>query len=331
MIEEYLDLFFKKIFGSSVSIIFKNFNSDRISMLLDELTKVLYEMEREYPYPVINIFHNNQNITIIGVLHSWLISKITPLNRWNYHFKTLIENSDGVVLEGPDFIYNQEGLVDDILRVISIFSVDGMGFFWEREIDGKNNRKQLYVIDPITFHGAFVGLIPLALGKKIAEKAWKRITGEEVYYETRREFIKDLIKLGTGLYLSSYWLRIGEWPNIAGTILTGKRMPDWFPRPLTMCGPQHRYCYDYITDARNIYIAEGLDKLTKFLDDRGERKKLIAFHGAAHSDMIRHYLEHPEDRSKRKLYLPFELVSDTSVRIFEYHNGEWKLIERIDY
>lgn len=66
-----------------------------------------------------------------------------------------------------------------------------------------------------------------------------------------------------------------------------------------------------LIDWRNIHIANGIEKICA----KENLNNLKVFHGAAHTEPISFYLDHPNIRkTKKQLYLPYNLVGETKTR-----------------
>ena len=84
--------------------------------------------------------------------------------------------------------------------------------------------------------------------------------------------------------------------------------------------------YGTIGDYRNLVAAENLDRISKKRHLEGQ---IPYFIGYGHVKGISAYLQNPNLRKKRFIYFPQDLISDTSVRKFEFQDNCWKLTERI--
>jgi hypothetical protein len=284
---------------------------------------------------------NNQNVYVIGVLHSWLAEKTGRYGDYIEKVKkVLVKEADYVALEGPDFIYNQRGIVDDVLRNGSIllggvvYPLNAMGFFWDIESDLKKYRKELVVIDPITLQGALGGNLP-----NILAAGYVGYVGKKLLLEKDKMSRRDLLKLaGVGSFaLFSNLLDIAgivDLPNYFDTLFTGEY--HGLPRTLTQYDEIDRWTYfNYICDVRNVFIAEGVDVFTKYLKEEEGKvdDNVVLIHGAAHN-AVAGYLEYKDVRKEKlKLYTAYNPIADRSVRIYEYdeRHDEWRLRKKLPY
>lgn len=291
---------------------------------------------KDYPFPMYRLTLNGQELYVVGVLHSWIHSNIGRYESFISALKELIgkDSISYVVLEGPEYIYNQKGLLDDVLRGISIltggviYPLNAMGFFWDIENILKEKNKKLVVIDPITLHGFYmyltlVGAITLYVRYKIREGI-----------VSRRDFIELLPFLSflIGANIKNI-VGIGEIPNILDAMITSEY--HGLPRPLSEPGIQDKITFlDYIIDGRNVFLAEGIEVFTRYLKEKeGSGHKIVVIHGASHNGLIL-YLENKDLRElKKKVYSIYELLYIRKIRMYNYNKDskEWNLEKEIEY
>lgn len=82
---------------------------------------------------------------------------------------------------------------------------------------------------------------------------------------------------------------------------------------------------------RNVRIARGLDKLTRELPQNSG--PIVVIYGAAHPKVIQSYIHDNrfEAEIKSKLYKPFSMVSDETIRTYTPENNTWVLKSRIPF
>ena len=79
-----------------------------------------------------------------------------------------------------------------------------------------------------------------------------------------------------------------------------------------------------LIDWRNIHIANGIEKICA----KENLNNLKVFHGAAHTEPISFYLDHPNIRkTKKQLYLPYNLVGETKVRKYKQNEDIINAVE----
>ncbi len=302
----------------------KNFNS------LDDIVN-----DSSNPLRAFKVKSNDQDIYVIGVMHSWLTEKTGRYGDYIEKVKdVLIKDAEYIVLEGPDFIYNQSGIEDDILRAVSItiggvlYPLNAMGFFWDIENELKKYNKKLVVIDPITLHGALTANLPSAF---IALYIYYKLQKDEL---TRRDFLK--IALSTAALATMnlpHAASVIDIPNMFDTLFTAEY--HGMPRTLTQYDIIDKLTFfNYIADVRNVFIAEGTEKFTEYLLRKGERKKKISLiHGAGHNAVAEYIKEKSKRKLKIELYRIYDFINENSVRIYSYDKStkKWKLEEKIPY
>ena len=154
---------------SAIGNLFGEIDTSKIKSI-DDLVK-----DNRYPFPMYHLELNGQDVYVCGVLHSWIHSHIGRYRYFINELKKTIKSDDRithVVLEGPDFIYSQQGRLDNLLRYVTIFiggvfyPLNAMGFFWDIEKVARKNNKKLVVIDPITLRGALLYSVPAVVAAK---------------------------------------------------------------------------------------------------------------------------------------------------------------------
>jgi hypothetical protein len=84
--------------------------------------------------------------------------------------------------------------------------------------------------------------------------------------------------------------------------------------------------YGTVEDYRNIVAAENIDMLSRLLKVEGH---IPYFIGANHVEGIHTYLQNSKLRKKRLVYFIQDIMSDTSIRKYEFQDSNWKLTEKI--
>lgn len=232
----------------------------------------------EYPYEIREKKIGNLNLKIVGVRH-------TP-KFFNKHVKYLERE-----LAGADHLFFEDGLPNNK--------------FYKNLADlGQGKHKSIYVPDSTEWNFASDALVSFA-GAGIAIKSLSNMG-------SRREFVKNGLKLFGGVYFASGFIGLNEefFRNFTESESTTDNV----------------LSYSSVRDFRNIVSAENLCRAEK---DLGMEGNATYFIGGAHLDGLNAYLENPELRKKRVLYFPQDLLSDNKIKEYKKIEGDWKVANKI--
>jgi hypothetical protein len=212
-----------------------------------------------------------------------------------------------------DFFHEHEDFFrDQIVNAPAVFLEDGpKGFTYEFDEEiakvAQETEKAIYIPEPSNGVHVLLDIAQLGVGGYFAGSYLRK--PKEI---SRRSFLKKGGATLLGLYLA--W---------------GSFMPRGFVQKAI--GDENvkiddALQYGTVEDYRNIVVAENLDRASKRVQLEGSVPYFI---GSDHVEGIHTYINNPELRRKRIVYLPQDLISDTSFRKYEFLEGKWKLTEKI--
>ena len=247
---------------------------------------------------------NKMDLTIVGVNHGIIKTKIDSEDR--KPFEDLISVADAVAIEDGGF--HPETYYGDITSIVRKYNLP---------VYVPDSAKISHIaLEAIQI---YVGAKLMGLGKlekKLRKKIKQSLNNEKDPVTeknkqiSRRKLFGHLGKIALGSLLL-----YGPLSGIINPmVLSEERVAD------------DVLAYSTCTDYRSILMAEGLEKMSK-QDNIEER--IIFFTGKVHVSQIKTYLENPQFRKKRMLYLPQDLITDTTVKKYiPTENNFWKLVKR---
>jgi len=212
-----------------------------------------------------------------------------------------------------NFFHKHENFFrEQICRSPAIFSEDGPegftdGFSEEIAKVAQETGKPIYILESGSNIHSFLGLAQLGIGGYLAGSYLRK--SDDM---SRRTFLKKGVSTLLGSYLMGSCLTQN---SIIQKVIGNENVK-----------LDDALQYDAIIDYRNIVAAENIDRASKVLQLEG---KIPYFIGSLHVKGIHAYLRNPGLRKKRLLYFPQDLISDTSIRKYEFKENNWKLTERI--
>ncbi|MDP2908572.1 MAG: hypothetical protein Q8N77_02080 [Nanoarchaeota archaeon] len=222
------------------------------------------------------------------------------------------------VEHNPEFFDKHQQFLEKMITQSDAVMLEGItnGHFWQ-DIGGFSGslsdiacsqQKKIYQADPRTMKTTYIDAAQTAVG---------------LYFMFSPGELSPLYTLPLALYLTSGTLLgiiLRYSPKAIASLKKGTEM--------SISNNYETLLYGE-TDYANVMIAKGISKISQ---KSKNVKKLVCFHGEAHSKPIHAYLKHPAFRKfKQLLYLPtYEPFSETKVREYtSTSEGMWRLSRQI--
>ncbi len=275
------------------------------------VSKPVEDSSEKREYTLIERVENNIPITLLGIAHTRSFAE--------RHYDTIedaVKKSSVVLTEGDptDFVEEDRD--------------NGFASFYGTVAKlSLHHGKALVSVGKDHKNSFFAGVLT-AYGSLMAVTGAYGVIDSRLSLSTK---IRNAVLTGVGSYLfmSNFSL------SLPLKVLASRVGSETEEETLKKFSDNERHFFSYVTDCRNVQIANTLANLDKILpkEDINPKKPVTVIYGRAHLPGIEYYLDHPRARKyKTNIYRHlYEHFAPHEIRRFTYDGGEFWKIENLPY